>query len=49
MAKYRITYIGIGGRIDYVIIEACTPFDAREEFENTHWAYHEVISVEQIN
>lgn len=49
MAKYRITYIGIGGRIDYVIIEAYTPFEAREDFEKTYWAYHEIVNVEELN
>lgn len=49
MTKYKIIYIGIGGRKDYAIIDAYTPFDAREEFENTYWAYHEIISIEPIN
>ena len=48
METYRVWYIGIGGRKNYAIIEADTPYEAREEFERTYWAYHEVISVEEV-
>lgn len=48
MANYKVTYIGIGGREDYTIIEAYTPFDAREEFKKSYWSYHEIVSVEEV-
>lgn len=48
MEKYRVTFIRIGGFEDYEIIEAESCYDARRIFESTHWAYHEIVSVEPI-
>lgn len=48
MSKYLVTYIGIGGIERYVTIEADTPYEAREEFEKSYWAYHEIVRVEEI-
>lgn len=48
MKDFRVWYIGIGGRKDYAIIEAFDAYEARKEFENTHWAYHEILSVEPV-
>lgn len=48
MKNYKITYIGIGGYERYATIEAYTAFDARKEFENSYWSYHEILSVEEL-
>lgn len=48
MSNYKVIYIGIGGIERCTTIEAYTPYEAREEFERTYWAYHEVISVEEV-
>ena len=48
MEKYRVLYIRIGGMEDYEIIEAESCYDAKQTFERTHWAYHEIVSVEPV-
>lgn len=48
MAEYRIFYVGIGGIERCATVEAEDVFEAREEFERTHWAWHEILSVEPV-
>ena len=48
MKEYRVFYVGIGGIERYAIIEAHTPFEARDEFKKRYWAYHEILDVEEV-
>lgn len=48
MNNYKVVYIGIGGIERYAIIEADTAYDARKEFIESYWSYHEILRVEEM-